>query len=79
MEARQKEIAENEQAINRVLNTAIAKNGPVHLNLPFEEPLYDTTTDTIVLNHKAQSKLQYKLTILAHLANAGTAAKRKYL
>ncbi|WP_306350917.1 2-succinyl-5-enolpyruvyl-6-hydroxy-3-cyclohexene-1-carboxylic-acid synthase [Flavobacterium sp. '19STA2R22 D10 B1'] len=34
--------AENEQLINEAINTAIEKKGPVHINAPFEEPLYDT-------------------------------------
>ncbi len=31
----------NEREINLALNTAIEKNGPVHINVPFYEPLYD--------------------------------------
>jgi len=34
---------ENVTKINTVLNKAISGNGPVHINIPFEEPLYDTT------------------------------------
>ncbi|WP_224490302.1 2-succinyl-5-enolpyruvyl-6-hydroxy-3-cyclohexene-1-carboxylate synthase [Robertkochia flava] len=33
--------AYNEEEINKALNTAIEKMGPVHLNAPFEEPLYN--------------------------------------
>ena len=32
---------ENEIEINKALNTAIIQKGPVHLNIPFDEPLYD--------------------------------------
>ena len=32
----------NEAIINSALNTAISKKGPVHINLPFSEPLYKT-------------------------------------
>ncbi|WGK64152.1 2-succinyl-5-enolpyruvyl-6-hydroxy-3-cyclohexene-1-carboxylic-acid synthase [Croceiramulus getboli] len=31
----------NEQEINKALNTALEKSGPVHINVPFYEPLYD--------------------------------------
>ena len=31
----------NEREINLALNTALEKNGPVHINVPFYEPLYD--------------------------------------
>ena len=41
----------NERAINQTLNTAISNKGPVHLNIPFEEPLYDTTTSQLRLQH----------------------------
>ncbi|MCB0388776.1 MAG: 2-succinyl-5-enolpyruvyl-6-hydroxy-3-cyclohexene-1-carboxylate synthase, partial [Winogradskyella sp.] len=34
---------ENETKINTALNKAISLNGPVHINIPFEEPLYETT------------------------------------
>ena len=29
--------------INEAINVAIARRGPVHINVPFEEPLYETT------------------------------------
>ncbi len=32
----------NETVINTALNTAIELSGPVHINLPFSEPLYNT-------------------------------------
>jgi 2-succinyl-5-enolpyruvyl-6-hydroxy-3-cyclohexene-1-carboxylate synthase len=36
----------NEQEINKALNTALEEQGPVHINVPFYEPLYDTVTET---------------------------------
>ncbi|MEQ3654424.1 MAG: 2-succinyl-5-enolpyruvyl-6-hydroxy-3-cyclohexene-1-carboxylic-acid synthase [Dokdonia sp.] len=33
----------NEQEINKALNTAIEQSGPVHINVPFYEPLYEMT------------------------------------
>ena len=33
----------NDQLINTAINTAITAQGPVHINAPFEEPLYQTT------------------------------------
>lgn len=35
---------ENDVFINEAINVAIARKGPVHINAPFEEPLYETTT-----------------------------------
>jgi len=34
---------ENDQLINQAIDTAYLKKGPVHINAPFEEPLYQTT------------------------------------
>lgn len=39
---------ENELEINKGLNTAIIQKGPVHLNIPFDEPLYDMVDDISV-------------------------------
>ena len=33
---------QNEIKINEALHTSITQNGPVHINIPFEEPLYET-------------------------------------
>src|SRR5699024_10752506 len=33
---------ENEKEINIAINTAIELQGPVHINIPFSEPLYNT-------------------------------------
>jgi 2-succinyl-5-enolpyruvyl-6-hydroxy-3-cyclohexene-1-carboxylate synthase len=42
---------ENETKINTALNKAISLRGPVHINIPFEEPLYETT-DKLGVNPK---------------------------
>ncbi|WP_269222970.1 2-succinyl-5-enolpyruvyl-6-hydroxy-3-cyclohexene-1-carboxylic-acid synthase [Flavobacterium sp. IMCC34518] len=39
---------ENDLKINEAINTAIDKKGPVHINAPFEEPLYETVSDLSV-------------------------------
>ena len=50
IEEKQDEIQfNNEKAINYALDTAIEKKGPVHLNIPFEEPLYNTTDQQLIL------------------------------
>ena len=35
---------ENDLKINKAINKAIARKGPVHINAPFEEPLYETVS-----------------------------------
>jgi 2-succinyl-5-enolpyruvyl-6-hydroxy-3-cyclohexene-1-carboxylate synthase len=35
---------ENDLKINKAINKAITKKGPVHINAPFEEPLYQTVS-----------------------------------
>ncbi len=34
-------IDKNQEQINKAINIAIEKNGPVHINVPFAEPLYE--------------------------------------
>lgn len=52
IEQRQADIqTQNELAINEVLNTALTQNGPVHLNIPFEEPLYTYIKDQLPLSN----------------------------
>ena len=36
---------ENDVEINRAIDTALHKKGPVHINAPFEEPLYETISE----------------------------------
>lgn len=59
--------AENDRKINEAINTAIHGKGPVHINAPFEEPLYETVTklsvqagvfDTIVSDPSIVEDLQ---------------------
>lgn len=39
---------ENDFKINEAIHTAILKRGPVHINAPFEEPLYETVSELLV-------------------------------
>ena len=38
----------NDQLINEAISKAILEKGPVHINVPFEEPLYETTKELVV-------------------------------
>ncbi len=38
----------NDQLINSAINVSIVKKGPVHINAPFEEPLYETISQLLV-------------------------------
>ena len=38
----------NQQEINKALNEALSGQGPVHINVPFYEPLYNTTVEKLV-------------------------------
>ncbi len=48
----------NEKEINKALNTAIVKQGPVHINVPFYEPLYETTDHITISPIKIDPKIQ---------------------
>ena len=39
---------ENDAKINRAIDTSLNEKGPVHINAPFEEPLYETTSELSV-------------------------------
>ena len=37
-----KSYKDNDSSINKALYVALTANGPVHINAPFSEPLYET-------------------------------------
>lgn len=39
---------ENDKKICKALDISVLKNGPVHINVPFEEPLYETVSERSV-------------------------------
>ena len=46
---------ENDLKINEALDTAFAQKGPVHINAPFEEPLYETVSELTVQSYVSPS------------------------
>lgn len=40
----------NDRLINEAINTAVLQKGPVHINAPFEEPLYETVNELSVVS-----------------------------
>lgn len=66
--------AENDSLINEAINTAILQKGPVHINAPFEEPLYETVAELSVspevkLPNREKGIFQ-NLTQFSHIWNA---------
>lgn len=47
----------NETEINVALNTAIELSGPVHINIPFSEPLYQTVDKLLVSPQNVKARL----------------------
>ena len=48
---------ENDLKINEALDRAFAKKGPVHINAPFEEPLYETVSELQVQSYISTLKV----------------------
>ena len=71
---------ENDRLINEAINTAVLLKGPVHINAPFEEPLYETVTElsvqSEVFNTIVDEVLSEDLTLYANKWNE---AKKKLI
>ena len=69
----------NEEQLNSVLNKAHSQSGPVHLNVPLEEPLYGTTTSEIILQKVTSSNLPDKLSVGKSIVDVWNTAPKKII
>ena len=69
---------ENDFLLNEAINTAFTKKGPVHINAPFEEPLYETV-ETLSVEPKIISNaiLNNELEDISSFTNDWNSAKKK--
>ncbi|WP_340063024.1 2-succinyl-5-enolpyruvyl-6-hydroxy-3-cyclohexene-1-carboxylic-acid synthase [Ascidiimonas aurantiaca] len=51
-------LAENETLVSEALSTAINQQGPVHINVPFEEPLYEMVNTPANLSVQPSERIQ---------------------
>ncbi|MBQ0788098.1 MAG: 2-succinyl-5-enolpyruvyl-6-hydroxy-3-cyclohexene-1-carboxylate synthase [Oceanihabitans sp.] len=72
--------SQNETEINEALNTAIHKKGPIHINIPLDEPLYETV-DALTVTPKVVEVIKKVNKIeelqLSNLVSDWYAAKKK--
>jgi len=70
----------NEAEINKAINIAFSKNGPVHVNIPFDEPLYNMV-DELTVNPKIipveNHNLQIEPSVLNDCVNDWNSASKK--
>ena len=67
--------------INKAINTAIVNCGPVHINAPFEEPLYETI-EALLVDPKISSSIAHDFILDATIstyANDWNSAKKKLI
>ena len=72
---------ENDFLINEAIHTAFTKCGPVHINAPFEEPLYETT-ELLSVSPKIISTTKQEFIIdesISEFANNWNTAKKKLI
>lgn len=73
---------ENDLKINKAINKAFAKKGPVHINAPFEEPLYQTVSKLDVdVTISAFAKGYHKISIdeIVEFTNIWNKSKKKLI
>jgi len=71
---------ENDFKINESIDTAFYKKGPVHINAPFEEPLYETIsalTVDVMVNHFASLNSVNQLEDLTEFATSWNQSAKK--
>jgi 2-succinyl-5-enolpyruvyl-6-hydroxy-3-cyclohexene-1-carboxylate synthase len=72
--------AENDTKIIEAISVSIAQKGPVHINAPFEEPLYETTSElsvNIVVAVSAKDKSLFSDDEVAEIATIWNKATKK--
>lgn len=70
-------IATNERLINKALTVAMRQPGPVHINIPFEEPLYNTVATPAVTVKYIETRDSERHEIPTLFLEQWRAAKRK--
>ncbi len=73
---------ENDLKINKAINKAFTKKGPVHINAPFEEPLYQTVSKLDVdVTITAFNKINHKIVIdqIIEFTNIWNKSKKKLI
>jgi 2-succinyl-5-enolpyruvyl-6-hydroxy-3-cyclohexene-1-carboxylate synthase len=73
---------ENDLKINKAINKAFTKKGPVHINAPFEEPLYQTVSKLDVdVTISAFNKSHHKISIdeIIEFTNIWNKSKKKLI
>lgn len=73
---------ENDLKINKAINKAFTKKGPVHINAPFEEPLYQTVSKLDVdVTISAFNKMHHKISIdeIIEFTNIWNKSKKKLI
>jgi 2-succinyl-5-enolpyruvyl-6-hydroxy-3-cyclohexene-1-carboxylate synthase len=71
----------NSQLIGEALQIAVLQKGPVHINVPFDEPLYDTVGDLKEFNfpHISMSSLEFSHIDYDNLSKIWNAAEKKMI
>lgn len=73
---------ENDLKINKAINMAFTKKGPVHINAPFEEPLYQTVSKLDVdVTISTFNKSHHKISIdeIVEFTNIWNKSKKKLI
>ncbi|OXA68171.1 2-succinyl-5-enolpyruvyl-6-hydroxy-3-cyclohexene-1-carboxylic-acid synthase [Flavobacterium aquidurense] len=73
---------ENDLKINKAIETAILQKGPVHINAPFEEPLYETVSELSVEPKITHSEEIFGTKIIENIddvASVWNTSKRKLI
>ena len=74
--------AENDFKINKAIHVATVQKGPVHINAPFEEPLYETVSEPtveVVLSEFAPNDKGIPTEDFSFDANIWNASKKKLI
>ncbi len=69
----------NEELLNSVLNKARSQSGPVHLNVPIEEPLYGTTASEIILQKVTSSSPPDEISVGKPIVDSWNTATKKII
>lgn len=74
---------ENDLKINKAINKAFAKKGPVHINAPFEEPLYQTVSkqsvDSMMLAFAKVTHKKISIDEIIEFTNIWNQSKKKLI